>query len=127
MNPGPQPLTIRPGETVGRYLAAKDIQVLNPEERDPVQVKVLDNAQLAEDISQGCEAIPEHLLFLYQQGKNQCKSTTQLQQFLSLLTRYSDVFSSGEKDVGHTTLIEHSIPTIRDTKTVRLPPHRLGP
>ena len=124
MNHGSQPITLHPGETVGRYSAAESVQVLDSEEVNPAQVKVLNNAQISEDTPLDSEVVLAHLLLLYQQRKTKCEDTTQLQQFLSLLTRYSDVFSSGEKDVGHTTLIEHSIPTIRDAKPVGLLPQK---
>ena len=71
--------------------------------------------------------VPEHLVPLYEQGREHCEGPHQLKQFLSLLTSYQDVFSKGDGDMGHTNLIEHSIPVAKDTKPIRLPPHRLGP
>ena len=73
MNPGPQPLTLHPGETVGRYSAAEGVQVLNSEEDNPAQVKALIDPQRGEGISSDSETIPKHLLPLYPQGKNSSK------------------------------------------------------
>ena len=37
------------------------------------------------------------------------------------------MFSTGNGDVGQTTLVEHSIPVEESTRPIRQPPHRVGP
>lgn len=46
---------------------------------------------------------------------------------MNLLTKYSDVFSQGDSDIGQTKLVEHSIPVLEDTKPIKHLPRRLGP
>lgn len=43
-----------------------------------------------------------------------------------LLTKYSTVFSTGDGDVGHTALVEHTIPVMEGIRLVHLQPHQLG-
>ena len=64
---------------------------------------------------------------LFESAQGNCESTDQEEQLASLLQKYSSVFSSGEGDMGLTTLVEHSIPVVPGTRPIRQPPHRLGP
>ena len=43
-----------------------------------------------------------------------------------MLTRYEDVFSKGELDVGQTNLVQHEIPLEPVTRPIRQPARRLG-
>ena len=119
-------LTIDPREVIGRYSALGEIQELGCNSSESTHVLAVEGHPETMGMDSE-ESIPNHLAPLYEQGKKQCEGSTQLRQFLSLLKRYQDVFSTGERDMGHTQLIEHSIPVIKDTKPVQLPPHRLGP
>ena len=72
-------------------------------------------------------AVPEHLRELFQKATQNCGTVGQQQQVAQLLQDYSSVFSSGDRDLGSTTLIEHSIPIKEGTRPIRQHPHRLGP
>ena len=48
-------------------------------------------------------------------------------QLAALLNRYQTVFSKNDQDVGRTELVHHSISTAEGTRSIRQPPHRLGP
>ena len=71
--------------------------------------------------------VPEHLEELYEAAKGGCKEHLQAKKLARLLTEYSTVFSTGDGDVGQTTLVDHSIPVAEGTRPIRQPPHRLGP
>ena len=71
--------------------------------------------------------VPEHLVKLYEAAKSGCEEPRQTRELAGLLTEYSTVFSTGDGDVGRTTLVEHSIPVEEGTRPIRQPPHRLGP
>ena len=71
--------------------------------------------------------VPEHLVKLYEAAKSGCEEPRQTGELAGLLTEYSTVFSTGDGDVGRTTLVEHSIPVEEGTRPIRQPPHRLGP
>ena len=65
-------------------------------------------------------SLPEHLKGLYEQsakgkGKMECA------QIYSLLLKYENVFSGDDYDVGHTSLVEHTINT-GNAKPIRQPP-----
>ena len=71
--------------------------------------------------------VPGHLQQLFGAAVGNCKGPGESQKLARLLTEYSTVFSTGDGDVGRTTLVEHSIPVEAGTRPIRLPPHRLGP
>ena len=54
--------------------------------------------------------VPDHLAELYKTAMNGCKDPLQARRLARLLTDYSTVFSTGDGDMGQTTLVEHSIP-----------------
>ena len=115
MNPASQPLQIRAGTTVGTYTAV-----------DRTDVSEEGQEQGMSDLDSKVD-LPEHLKELYSKARQNCGTGDQEEQLSRLLTRYQDVFSMGDGDVGRTSLVEHSIPVIGGTRPIRQPPHRLGP
>ena len=71
--------------------------------------------------------VSDHLAELCETATNGCKEPLQARKLSRLLAEYSTVFSTGDRDVGQTTLVEHSIPVEEGTRPIRQPPHRLGP
>ena len=119
MNHGQKPLTLQLGEAVGSYTATEAIQSVE-EQVCTTSWKAVDQVPLGREV-------PPHLETLYERGKALCEDQSQLEQFTSLLNRYQGVFSAGEHDARHTSLIQHSIQVAKDTRPIRLPPHHLGP
>lgn len=70
--------------------------------------------------------VPVHLQQLLQAAKGGCKGPRETQIVANLLTRCDSVFSNGNSDVRRTTLVEHSIPLMEETRPVRQSPHHLG-
>ena len=71
--------------------------------------------------------VPEHVRKLYETACQGCQSAAQCAKLAKLLEKYEDVFSREDGDIGHTTLVKHSIPVVEGTRPIRQPPHRLGP
>ena len=119
MNPGREPLTLLPGETIGCYTAVHGEQVIEVVHNDTS----LDCQERVSAVQQeNAEEVPAHLEEMFELGKEQCRGASQRHRFARLLRTYSDVFSTREQDVGRTDLIKHSITVKLDTKPIRLPP-----
>ena len=114
-----QPMTLRAGATIGTFTGVEEAQVEDLQPLAPCEVKDINLTRMAE--------VPEHLEELYEAAKGGCKEPLQAKKLARLLTEYSTVFSTGDGDVGQTTLVEHSIPVAEGTRPIRQPPHRLGP
>ena len=97
-----QPMTLRAGATIGTFTGVEEAQVEDLQPLAPCEVKDINLTQMAE--------VPEHLEELYEAAKGGCKEPLQAEKLARLLTKYSTVFSTGDGDVGLTTLVEHSIP-----------------
>ena len=115
INPASQPLKVKAGTTIGVYTAVEgtDISTDSKQTRETAMRQEVD--------------VPEHLRELYDQAKRNCDTIEQEEKLCGLLAQYQDVFSKGDGDMGHTSLVEHSIPVTEGTRPIRQPPHRLGP
>jgi len=71
--------------------------------------------------------VPNHMKELCKKTTHEMKSADHKGAIVNLLTKYSDVFSQGDSDIGQTKLVEHSIPVLEDTKPIKHLPRRLGP
>jgi transposase InsO family protein len=71
--------------------------------------------------------VPNHVVQLYQDALAICQKENQAVKVAELLTRYSDVFSSGDHDIGRTDLVSHSIPVLPESAPIKQAPRRLGP
>ena len=69
------------------------------------------------------QVLPDHLRDLYQRSVDGLDPARQT-QVCTLLCEYSDVFSKGPQDLGHTEVIQHRINT-QDAVPIRQPPRRL--
>ena len=69
------------------------------------------------------ESLPDHLLDLFEES-SQGLSPAQSQRLKSLLAKYADVFSSGDFDIGMTSVTEHRIDT-GNSRPVKVPPRRI--
>ena len=72
-------------------------------------------------------SLPEHLRQLYGSIPSNSDVEPYRNQIVDLLSRYADVFSSGDQDTGRTNLVQHDIPVLPDTRPIRQPARRLGP
>ena len=115
LNPSKQPVELKMGRVLGTYTGVEVGEVDDkPSLEDPVCS--------AQDLE-----VPAHLVELYEAAKVNCKDAEEEQSLARLLWKYGKVFSTGEEDVGLTTMVEHSIPVAPGTRPIRQPPHRLGP
>lgn len=71
----------------------------------------------------GIKTLPANLSGLLEESA-QLLSPAQRERVADLLTRYADVFSVGEHDLGRTTLIKHEINT-GNSRPVKVPPRRI--
>ena len=98
---------------------------------EPVQIvdhmshKVPDPDQLRTDQVKGSEfdALPSHLSDLLERSSVGL-TLDERAEVRKLLLEFSDVFSSGDHDIGRTSLAEHSI-TTGDSRPIKVPPRRL--
>ena len=71
--------------------------------------------------------VPAHLKDLQVSARKNCQRLDQLTRLGQLLVRYQHTFSRRNKDVGHTSEGENTIPLKEGTRSIRQPPHWLGP
>ena len=136
LNPRQTPITLRAGTTLGTYTPITSDQIFQqPEETTPVpnnqeETTPAPNHQEektpAPNKGKSTKTPPTHLVALYEQACQNCKSADQRQELVDLLVEYADVFSSDDTDVGQTSLVQHSIPVEPGTAPIRQPPRRLG-
>ena len=69
------------------------------------------------------ESVPDHLLDLYKRTIHGLNKEQQ-KQVAKLLTKYGDVFSKNDADLGRTGIIQHKIPT-GQTQPIKQPPRRV--
>ena len=69
--------------------------------------------------------IPDFLMEVYERGKIHLDDN-QTFDFKRCLCKYKDIFSQSDEDIGHTSLVEHTIDT-GNAEPIRVPPRRLGP
>ena len=105
-------MTLKAGATIGTFTRVEKEQVENLQPLTPCEVQDIGATQVTE--------IPDP-------AKNGCKDPLQAKRLARLLTDYSTVFSTGDADMGQTTLVEHSIPIEEGTRPIHQPPHRIGP
>lgn len=108
-----QPLTLRAGSTIGTFTAAEAEQVQYHKLKE---VNTLSRIQGSYP-HQG--PIPEHVGPLFNAAKENCHSLQETRRLGGLLIQCSSVFSTGDRDIGRTTLVEHSIPLIGGAKQIR--------
>ena len=117
INLGSHSIQLKQGEPLGTYTAVAGEQA---PETDVCQIETTD--EKGDYTREGSPKVPAHLMELAKKGEQQCEGDEQLRRFTALLGQYSDVFSSGDGDMGRTELIQHSIPVAPGTKPIRLPP-----
>ena len=69
------------------------------------------------------ESVPDHLQDLYKRTIHGLNKEQQ-KQVAKLLTKYGDVFSKNDADLGRTGIIQHKIPT-GQTQPIKQPPRRV--
>ena len=69
------------------------------------------------------KTLPDHLFCLLEES-SQDLSPSQHQRVRDLLSRYADVFSAGDWDMGRTSVTEHRIDT-GNSRPVKVPPRRI--
>ena len=124
LNPSDQACVVPSGAVVGCFTSIENDQVI---EQDFTQgVMDVSTNQVRQNVPTGVDTVPQHVESLYQEAVVTCSEPLQRQAIANVLTNYSDVFSSGEHDVGRTNLTKHSIPVLPETKPIRHAPRRLG-
>ena len=68
--------------------------------------------------------IPEHLQDLYSNSSEHL-SEHEKSQLKQLLIKYQNSFSKSSHDLGRTSIIEHTINLVPDTRPIKQPPYRL--
>lgn len=124
MNVSEEPVMVQAGTVLGVYQAVDDDSVVTTEPQ--VTVATIQSGIDNGTATSGTE-VPDHVKALYDDAVSLGLTTDQQTRLGKLLCGYADVFSSGETDVGLTTLVKHSIPVHPGTTPVRQPPRRLGP
>ena len=118
-NPHDEPICVEPKTIIG-LLVAVDISITEKDkasqDKHGVPVRKTDIQDTV---------IPEHLRDVYERGIVHLSDSQKL-DFKHCLCNYQDIFSKNEEDIGHTSLVEHTIDT-GDARPVRVPPRRLGP
>jgi len=74
----------------------------------------------------GRGTIPPHVRELYEAACHGCGSNEECQAMVKLLRKYSDMFSSGDHDVGLTRAVRYEISLAAGTVPLRQPTRRLG-
>ena len=115
LNPSGQPIELRSGTVIGTYTGVEDDEVNDS------------HLHTAVECSPTEPSVPGHVKNLFETARKNCDTTEQEERLAGLLQKYSPVFSSGEEDMGPTSLVEHGIPVVPGTRPIRQPPHRLGP
>ena len=115
LNPSGQPIELRSGTVIGTYTGVEDDEVNDS------------HLHTAVECSPTEPSVPGHVKNLFETARKNCDTTEQEERLARLLQKYSPVFSSGEEDMGLTSLVEHGIPVVPGTRPIRQPPHRLGP
>ena len=123
VNPCGWPISLRSGSLIGRCNSVAGAQLV--EDGEVVQVRECVAGVLPHQ--DGCASLlPEHIESLYQEATVACSQPHQKQDIRKLLVSYSDVFSTGDNDMGLTKLVSHSIPVKSGTKPIKQAPRRLG-
>ncbi|XP_067945087.1 uncharacterized protein [Watersipora subatra] len=126
LNPGRQPIELGAGHVIGSYTAVEEEDIQTDLWSGPEHGSLDESGVGCATVKTG-KAVPGHLVELYQQALPGCRHEGEKQSLAHLLTRYQDVFSNYDGDVGRTDRIAHSIPLMEGARPVRQPPHRLGP
>ena len=124
LNPTGCPMTVPAGTVVGTYHGVDRVDI------DPVDGPHATVAQGKANSFPGRNPqppVPEHLRDVFAGAVGSCGNAQEAQQLVALLSWHGSIFSTGDDDIGSTTLVEHSIPTPPGTKPIRQHPHRLGP
>ena len=121
LNWGSGPIRLPAGRFVGLFscIEAADIDQIDA-------VRPVSIAGGTKDASASYR-VPEHLVDLFERVGRSCQSDEQKRAVAALLVKYSDVFSSGDRDMGSTGLVKHEIPVSQGTRPIRQPARRLGP
>ena len=115
LNPSGEPIELRSRTVVGTYTGVEEAEVESQPSHETTEYPP------------AAPSVPEHVQKLFEAARKNCASREQEGPLARLLQRYGTVFSSGEEDVGLTSLVEHGIPVVPGTRPIRQPPHRLGP
>lgn len=116
LNPSDEPIQLRSGLCVGRYYGLEENEVSSC----PHDVYINDVNTMTEP-----NEIPEHLRDLIETASKDC-SPEEKHRLVNMLSRYHDVFSKNDDDVGLTNMVEHEIPIMPGTRPIKQPVRRLG-
>ena len=118
-NPGVDPVLLYKGTTIGRIVPVEAENITDSSSERLISCCRMvggDNADKATEV-------PEHLRDLLERSKEHL-TESQGQQVAGLLSKYPDVFTKDNMDMGQTDLVKHSIHT-GETPPIRQPFRRL--
>ena len=110
-------MRLKAGTTIDTFTEVEERQVEDLQSQIPCEVTDISATQETEG-----NKVPEHLEGSYKAAKRGSKEPLQSTKLARLLTEYSTVFSTGDRDVGLTTLVKHSIPVKESTQSL----HQIG-
>lgn len=109
------PQSLRVGSTIGTFTTV---------EADQEQDQLMEAANTVSRIHESYPhrgSILEHVRPIFDAAKGSFHGPYETRKLAELLTRYSSVFSTGNRDAGRTTLMEHSISLTQGARPIRLP------
>ena len=112
------PVDLQSGAVIGSYTGVEDEDVRSDKQ---------DGRRQSTVPPQTVPEMPPHLVPLWKKAKEGCSTQREADRVTQLLLQYQGVFSTGDRDIGQTSLVTHSIPLMEGTRPIRQPPHRLGP
>lgn len=119
LNPTDQLVSISAGSIIGRCISIAEDQLIEEVQVEQVSEGSAENRMIP--------TIPPHLETLYQGATAACSHLDERQVIAKLLNEYSDVFASGDQDMGLTDLVKHSIEVEPGARPIKQAPRRLGP
>ena len=119
-NPQDNPVVVTPKTVIG-LLVPVEVSVSN---KDTLESSTEPDIHLRKTELLEME-IPDFLRDVYERGKVHLDNNQSL-EFKRCLYSYKDIFSQNDEDIGHTSLVEHTIDT-GEAEPIRVPPRRLGP
>jgi len=111
VNPFTEPVELPAGSLVGKFYSVQE----TADEARKIPTR------------DGRGPVPEHVAELYGDACDGCESKRERLVMAQLLSKYKDVFSCGDHDMGLTEAVCHEIPLVARTVPIRQPTRRLGP
>jgi hypothetical protein len=120
LNTTPETVRLPAGKIIGLASSITDNEVITTDHFQGPTLRRIDTGRPA-------PPIPDHLQQLWEAAQPTCQGEDHQNQLRHLLVRYQHVFSKTDTDVGCTSEVMHSIPTIPGAQPIKQRARRLGP